>query len=556
MSIAQFLAVSLTIYLRTFEYSSSVGAAKQSESLIHRCSTTVTRLVNSSTPTTLSVCIFLLTALMMLAYRPFSQAESGDSAFYDYFAQLILRGQVPYRDAIDIKAPGSFYLSALAMAAGRALGVRDIIAARLLHIFMASLLSVVVYLVGEAYFRNRFAALLAVSTLMISQHFGLWTVGGGQPKLPMILFGMLALLLTARNQPFLAGLCSMISCLCWQPGLLFTGVAFLIFSRYLTTWRDLRALRVLAGAVIPLALVVVYFGMRGALGDLWNWTIVFNYSVYSRKAFESETSPMRHMMSVVFKIYRTDIVLVAIGLAGFAVFTAQRLRERLGRIRDSHDLYRDAIVIAPLVYFAACLIRFNAGPYLIPFLPFVGLFFGWSVVEFSGIVNKRWPLASATDTKTASLSLLLVILFLGVAVYRAIAYQFESIQTLQEQDKTFQAVGRLLSASDPIYVHGTTELLVLLDKPNLNPYVFMDFGKDDYIAVRKYGGSFPSLVDEIEAQAPKIVALSRLQRVSHRNELKEWAETHYVSLGLPGYEEISIRRSELQPGKPANDALQ
>ena len=555
MSITQFLPLSVTVYFRTFEYSSSVSAAKQSESLIHRGYTTVTRLVNSSTPTTLSVCIFLLTALMMLTYRPFSQAESGDSAFYDYFAQLILRGQIPYRDAIDIKAPGSFYLSALAMAAGRALGVRDIIAARLLHIFMASLLSVIVYLVGEAYFRNRFAALLAVSTLMISQNFGLWTVGGGQPKLPMILFGMVALLLTARNQPFLAGLCSMISCLCWQPGLLFTGVAFLIFSRYLTTWRDLRALKVLAGAAIPLALVVGYFGIRGALGDLWNWTIVFNYSIYSRKAFESEVSPLRHMMSVVFKIYRTDIVLVAIALAGFAVFTAQRLRERLGRTRASNDLYRDALVIAPLVYFAACLIRFNAGPYLIPFLPFIGLFFGLAVTELSGVVNKRLSIASVSDTKTASLTLLLILL-LGVAAYRAVAYQFESIQTLQEQDKTFQAVGSLLSASDPVYVHGTTELLVLLDRPNLNPYVFIDFGKDDYIAVQKYGGSFSSLVDDIEAQAPKLIALSRLQRVSHRNELMEWAETHYVSLGLPGYEEISIRRSEFQPGKPANNVLQ
>ena len=555
MSITQFLPASLTGYSRAFEYSSSVSAAKQSESLIHRGYTTVTRLVNSSTPTTLSVCIFLLTVLVMLTYRPFSQAESGDSAFYDYFAQLILRGQIPYRDAIDIKAPGSFYLSALAMAAGRALGVRDIIAARLLHIFMASLLSVIVYLVGEAYFRNRFAALLAVSTLMVSQHFGLWTVGGGQPKLPMILFGMVALLLTVRNHPFLAGLCSMMSCLCWQPGLLFTGVAFLIFSRYLTRWRDLRALKVLAGAAIPLALVVGYFGIRGALGDLWNWTIVFNYSIYSRKALESEVNPLRHMMSVVFKVYRTDIVLIAIALAGFAVFTGQRLRQRLGKTRAPNDLYQGALVIAPLVYFAACLIRFNAGPYLIPFLPFTGLFFGFAVTELLGVVNKRLSLASVIDTKTASLTLILVLL-LGVAAYRAIAYQFESIQTLQEQDKTFQAVGTLLSASDRVYVHGTTELLVLLDKPNLNPYVFIDFGKDDYIAVQKYGGSFSSLIEEIEAQAPKVIALSRLQRVSHRNELKEWAETHYVSLGLPGYEEISIRKSEFQTGKPANNVRQ
>ena len=492
---------------------------------------------------------------MMLMYRPFSQAESGDSAILDYFAQLIVRGQIPYRDAIEIKAPGSFYLSALAMWAGKALGLRDVIAARLLHILFAGLLASVVYLVAESYLRDRFAALMAVSTLLISQHFGLWTVGGGQPKLPMILFGMLALLLTAMDRPFLAGFCSMISCLCWQPGLLFTGTAFLIFSRYLTSWRDLKALIVLAGAAIPLAIMLVYFRLIGALGDLWNWTVVFNYSVYSRQTFESQTSPLSHMSSVVLKIYGTDIVVLAVSIVGFIMFATQRLRERAKSATCSQELYRDAIVIAPLAYFAACLIRFNAGPYLIPFLPFVGLFFGWSIAELPKIANKRLSVAWV-GLKDGPIPIMVIVVLLSIAAYRAIAYQFESIQTLREQDQTFQSVARVLSPSDPVYVHGTTELLVLLNRPNLNPYIFLDSGKDDYIAARNYRGSFSALVDEIEAQAPKVIALSRLQRVSHKNDLRQWAETHYVSLGLPGYEEISMRKTEIQPSKGTNDGFQ
>src|SRR6185436_12605915 len=101
---------------------------------------------------------------------------------YDYIAQCIVRGQTPYKDVIDIKAPGSFYISALAMQAGRAVGIRDIIAARLLHILLAGLLSALVYLVAEAYLRDRFAAVLAVLVLLTLPHFALWTVGSGQPK--------------------------------------------------------------------------------------------------------------------------------------------------------------------------------------------------------------------------------------------------------------------------------------------------------------------------------------------------------------------------------------
>ncbi len=508
----------------------------------HRLANALTGFINARSSATLAVAAFLLTVAVMFMYRPFSQAEYGDSAVYDYIAQLIVRGQTPYRDEIEIKAPGSFYLSALAMEAGRALGVRDIIAARLLHILLAGLLSAVVYLVGEAYLRNRFAALLAVLSLLISQHFALWTVGGGQPKLPMILFGMLALLLIARNRPFLAGFCSMLSCLCWQPGLLFTGVAFLVFSRYFTTWRDLRALRVLAGAAIPLAALLLYFRSRGALGELWAWTVVFNYSIYSRIALKGNDDPLGHILNVVLNIYKVDIVLVVLSLVGFVLFVAQRLRERLRGIcaLESSDLFRDAIVIAPLVYFAACLIRFNAGPYLIPFVPFIGIFFGWSVVELVRIVKKSEFLGHRSVDWAPSLVL---VLLLSIAGYRGIAYRFESILTLQDQDKRFESISSILDASDTIYVHGTTEILVLLNKANLNPYVSIEAGKDDYVAARRYGGSFAALVDEIESRTPKIVALSRLQRVSHRDELRRLVEQHYERLDLPGYD-IYVRKQQ------------
>src|SRR5690242_4763328 len=64
----------------------------------------------------ISVAVFCFAVVITLGYRPFSQMVIGDTAFYDYIAQSILRGQLPYRDTVDIKFPGSAYLSALAMA--------------------------------------------------------------------------------------------------------------------------------------------------------------------------------------------------------------------------------------------------------------------------------------------------------------------------------------------------------------------------------------------------------------------------------------------------------
>lgn len=486
--------------------------------------------------------LFLLTVAVLFFYRPFAQTELGDSALYDYIAQSIVRGQVPYKDVIDIKAPGSFYLSALAMETGRALGIRDIIAARLLHMLLTGLLSVVVYFVAETYLRNRFAAVLAVLYLLFSQSVALWTVGGGQPKLPMILFGMLSLLLIAKDRPFLAGVCSMLSCLCWQPGLLFTGVAFLVVSRYLTTWRDLRALRVLAGAAIPLAATLLYFLWRGALGDLWTWTVVFNYSVYARNAIGVEGNSLSHAMGVTLKIFGVDIVLVVLSFIAFVWFGIQRVRDRVraGGLQ-SPDLFRDAIIIAPLVYFAACFVRFNGGPYLLPFFPFIGIFFGWFAVELVRLL-KQTRFAGRLNVEI--LARAVVVLMLGAIGYRAIEYRlFEYIVTLQTQDKTFETISSRLSDSDSIYVHGTSEILVLLNRPNLNPYIFLDWGKDDFIAATKYGGSFAAIVDEIKASEPKVISLTRLQRVVHRAELRKLVD-NYDRLDLGYGYEIYVRKQE------------
>ncbi|PYT04069.1 MAG: hypothetical protein DMF60_16445, partial [Acidobacteria bacterium] len=228
----------------------------------------------------LAVAVFLLGAAVTLAYRPFSQTVRGDCGIYDYIAQSILRGELPYRDVIDPKAPVSMYLSALAMGIGRAVGVDDVIAVRWLYVLMAGLLSAITYLTAEAYLRNRLTAVIACLILFIPANFVSMLTKGTQPKLPMMIFGMLALLLVAKDRPFWAGFCSMLSCLCWQPGLLFGGAAFLIFSRYLTSWRDWRPVKVVAGATVPLAVVLLYFYSRGALSELWSWTITYAYSVF------------------------------------------------------------------------------------------------------------------------------------------------------------------------------------------------------------------------------------------------------------------------------------
>src|ERR1700687_1372250 len=109
-----------------------------------------------------TVLAFVLGSAVPLLHQPFNQMELGDGAILDYCAQTVVRGGIPYRDVVENRAPGSMYLSALAIIAGRSAGLRDLAAVRLLHILLTGLLAAVVFLVAQTYLLNRQAALIAL----------------------------------------------------------------------------------------------------------------------------------------------------------------------------------------------------------------------------------------------------------------------------------------------------------------------------------------------------------------------------------------------------------
>jgi hypothetical protein len=490
---------------------------------------------------------FCFTIGVSFLYRPLSQPERGDPAIYEYIAQTILRGGLPYRDVIDPKGPGAMYVSAGAMWAGRHLGIQDVLAVRYVYILLAGVLSVLTALVAHQYFSSKTAATLAFLIPLVPARYSLMMVEGTQPKLVMMVFGMLALLLVARDRPFWAGFCSMLSCLCWQPGLMFAGVAFLIFSRYLTSWRDLRALKVVAGALAPLAVVLSYFYLRGALPDLWSWAFTYDYKVFMPAGIRSSGQAWRDIVNVLReRVFYQDIVFVEIALAGLILFGYERIRDKMrGRSAiESADLYKDAILMPPIIYFAFCMLNFQSAPDTIPFFPFIGLFGAYFFVKVARALGSHWKLdpfiRGATLARLIPPIAILIVLF--ITVRSAARYRIDG-RTLSDQYKEGHVIASYLSPSDKIYVHGPAEVLVVMDRPNLNPYIELNSGSDDYVASHRPGG-FGALIDEMEAARPKIVMMGRLQNVRHRAELEAWVDRHYVKLELPWLNTAYIRKAE------------
>jgi DolP-mannose mannosyltransferase len=504
------------------------------------------RLTKINTVPALAFAAFLAGAAVVLMYSPLRQMEVGDEAGYDYMAQCILRGQIPYRDVVDSKGPLSMYLSALVMAIGKTVGLQDVIAVRLFYVLLGGILCAVTFLVAEAYFSSRIAGAIAFAVPLMSAQFVEMMVGGTRPKIPMIIFGLITLLLIARDRPFWAGFCSMLSCLCWQPGLAFTGVAVLMFSRYLTSWRDLRAIRVLLGAAIPLAVVISYFSAVGALRDLWNWTVHYNYSVYMPEGNEPAGTALALTWRLINEAMGANAFWVKLSIVGALIYgiTCVRVRFKERKLVELPNMWKDAVLMPPLVHLGFCIVNWPGRDNLIPFFPFIGIFAGYFVVTVARTIIaipfiKRNAFAARVIEWAPVIPLVLVLLSV---INHAKAYQIEPGRTLQDQQAAFKAVADMLGPDDKIYVHGTVQLLVLLNRRNLNPYIFLPYGKDDYIASTLPGG-FKTLVNEMEAQAPKVIALSRLRTVWHREELVDWAEEHYDKLPIEfGHNGVYVRK--------------
>jgi hypothetical protein len=491
---------------------------------------------------------FLIGVAVMLMYSPRRQMEVSDQAVYDYMAQCIVRGQIPYRDVIDSKGPGSLYISALVMAAGKAVGFQDILAVRLFYVLLVGALCAVTYFVAELYLRSRIAAIIAFSLPLVSEQFAEMMVAGTRPKLPMILFGMLTLLFIAKDKPFWAGICSMLSCLCWQPGLAFTGVAVLMFTRYLTSWRDLRGLKVLAGAAIPFAIVVGYFYFAGALGDLWTWTVHYNYTVYMPGGNVGPSLALAQVWRLARLAMGANFIWIKLSIAGLIIYAMERLWRRFKErnIVAAPDVFRDAILIPPLVHLGFCVINWQGEEFLIPLFPFIGIFAGYFVITVARTIIAI-PLLKRNLLVVRAIELAPLIplaLILVSVVNHAKGYQLEAGRTLQDQEAAFKAVSDVLGPDDKIYVHGTVELLVLLHRTNMNPYIFLPYGKDDYIGSKSPGG-FRAILDGMEAQAPKVIAVSRLRTVTHGDDLLAWAAAHYVKIPLEfAHNSVYVRRQE------------
>lgn len=475
--------------------------------------------------------VVLVVALLVYAQSRFwNMSSAGDRANWDYIAQVISRGDVPYRDVVNIKSPLSAYIGAAAIVATRPFGLRDVYAIRIMYILLAALTVAFTFLVALDYFANYRLALLAASVMLAFGALMRLNGGGIQPKTPMILFGLMTLWAIIKDRPFIAGVFGMLSALSWQPGLLFVGVAGLAFSRYLTSWRDMKIAKLIAGAAIPLVIQLGYFWAAGALRDFYLWNIHFNATIYGPRGVRTLTSFFNRigkMLSGTYRDGRLYFYLSAIGLL-LALWREAKQAKQGGLAKSLDAAPRHAIIIAPVVYFLFCMIDIQGGADLIPLLPFVAMFAALAVVYLlkglAALLVRVRPSFNSATIESWGITLAAAIILI-VSVGDALLTKRD--QSLKAQDAEVAQIVSYLQPGDKLYVHGQTEILVLSGLTNASKYYLLDRGKDEYLD-RILAGGFTGWLQTLKEDSPKIVVLNRMKTLLHKAEFLDWVHQDYV----------------------------
>ncbi|HXF40322.1 MAG TPA: DolP-mannose mannosyltransferase [Blastocatellia bacterium] len=472
----------------------------------------------------------VLAVISFLPYQFWKQPSILDRANWDYFAQEIVRGAVPYRDVVNIKAPLSAYIGAAAIVITKSFGLRDIFAIRIVYLFLASLTVGFTFLVTHAFSNSRRVALLAALIMMAFNLFGDANAGGVQPKTPMILFGLIALWAIQKDKPFAAGFAAMLSALSWQPGLLFAGVVFLGFSRYLTSWRDGKALKAMAGALLPLGIFIGYFWFERSLADIYWWLIDYNLMVDAPRGLRTIPQLVDRFYRLMKGAFRPEWPYFLVSIVGLVIvgWRASRITKRDGFKLLVDNAPRHAVIIAPLIYFAFCLINIQGGVDMIPLLPFVAMFAAVGIVcLIDRVVDllSRAKLSVSRYTLNASIFAAVAALVMIFSVADVLLLRVES-PTLKDQDAEVAEITSHLAPGDQIYVHGLAEILVLSGLSNADKHFFLDRGKDNYLD-RVEPGGFSGWLDRLKAKRPKVVALERMKFVERKEDFYDWVHADY-----------------------------
>jgi hypothetical protein len=489
----------------------------------------------------------LVAAEYALHYNIFLQAIPHDTTYHIYAAQQMLDGHAIYRDVAIIKAPLSDFATALALVVGRALGISDIMSARLMSLLTFMGTASVTYWAGRVLFKSRAVGLIAGLIMAGWDFYGLRAVTGPEPKAFLILFAMPAFVFLAQKRWTLAGACGALATLAWQPALMVPALALAgaLVAPWLESKRDAatrawrvalrQALRVVVGFAIPFAFVILYLGWNDALLPAWHATIGANIVHFNN---EQAKTPLAQIISDNYvEIFYTDakycfsplenwlVLASGIGFAGIVlaqIVTAARAK------RAPINLERTPFLLYGLGFIAFSLIDFDFCPDLFPLLPIMALSVGWlvwSLARGAGALAEKYLGPARARYVPLGIVLAAIALIVDVYLFDVNAYTIRG-PNFQDQQYAVNAARKYLAPGDTVLSFGDAMVLVELHLSNASKIVHL--GSKSGLGVLAFEpGGFQGMVDDLDRNPPKLITLARETHLDWQQPFYDWLQEFY-----------------------------
>ena len=463
--------------------------------------------------------VFVLAAFVYGMYG-FDGVLLRDYSIYLYGGQRVAEGIPPYVGIFDHKGPLAPMLAGLGVVLSEWSNWDDVYAVRLVFFVIGCLTVVAVYLLGRSVFRSQMAGLFAALAFLGCYAYAQPVASGPEPKTPLVLFEALCLLFATQKRWSWSGFFGSLAFLVWQPMAVFPFVTLLLAVTRPKGERYGAALRAVAGIAIPVVATVAYFYYHGALDALIDGFIVFN-ALYIYRGEYQTIAVLAGATGHVVAPYGTMLLPILIGL-----FMILRLY-----FRRPYE-YRFAPILlslpAPVLW---SLRDFQLADDFYVFLPYATIGFGAYLA--SALRGARAPRLVAA---------ILCALLLAVALANTLetvsanaAYKLVGTTIgLPEQREGVAEIEERFGDDVKVASIGSPQVMVLLDRENPNPYLWISAGIDKYVDAETPGG-WEGWVEDLKEYDPEVIAfLAEGQTLfdqhltsENRRELARWIAPNY-----------------------------
>ena len=436
--------------------------------------------------------IAIFGAGVLLAQQPWDRWSQGDIALFQLFGRLVADGEVPYRDFFDHKTPLASYLNAVPALISRPFDVEYVLAARVMSVALAAAASVGLYFVARAASLGRATSAVAAVLFPAFDYHDYFAVLGIEPNLLNSYVGVFALLAAYRSRWLVAGVLCALAFLALQPGGVFLLGAGTIA---LMSGRARKAISLLVvGFVAPVAILLFYFGIVGALGDFWADTVTFNLDYVNR---QFSWLPFDLMADRINSGHSSDRWLFLVGALGFAAWVGT-LVSSFRRGVTSHAVPALPLAVVTVGVLGYSYVNFTTAADILPLIPWVAFWSAW-LIDQLGRQPARWAPGAA-----------------AVSAVLLVGYGYHSLPDLvdignpTDEGAIVRGIEQRahLQPGDPIFVADEAWYLLLSERHHLSRYYTLRGGQYQYAQDRE-GGTYKALLRPLIEEKPKLVVITR-----------------------------------------------